>query len=149
MATPTPNPNSEKRSKESAGWITLPNEGPTEDPPELIGDHGPEGEELWAFWWSSPMALMWSRHDCRTLERLLVLSLRFGDDSGATAAELSEVRQLEDRFGLNPKSRRQLYWRIAGVDAPSMEASDLHRPATGVDLPAAGGDDDPRRLRAV
>lgn len=146
MATPTPNPNSEKRSKESAGWITLPAEGREGPAPKLHGRHAARAKALWAHWWGSPMATMWGEFDAPVLERLLVLTARSwkGD---ATAAELSEVRQLEDRFGLSPQARRKLYWRVAGVDVPSTEPADLGgTPVTSV--PSAGGAADPR-LRVV
>jgi hypothetical protein len=93
------------------------------------------------------MALMWSDFDVPQLERLLVLTARSWD--GATAAGLSEVRQLEDRFGLSPVARRKLYWRIEGVDLPSTEAADLGgHEGSRRSLPSAGGKSDPR-LRVV
>jgi hypothetical protein len=93
------------------------------------------------------MALMWSEYDAPQLERLLVLTAESWE--GASAAGLSEIRQLEDRFGLNPVARRKLYWRIEGVDLPSTEAADLGGgQGQGKALPAAGGKADPR-LRVV
>jgi hypothetical protein len=93
------------------------------------------------------MALMWSEWDAPQLERLLVLTA--GSWLGATGAMLSEIRQLEDRFGLSPQARRKLYWRIEGVDLPSTEAADLGGQGEEEQaLPAAGGKADPR-LRLV
>lgn len=96
------------------------------------------------------MALMWSEFDQPALERLLLLTAKSWIGA-ASAAELSEVRQLEDRFGLNPVGRRKLYWRIEGVDTPSRAAEDLAGAAENggsAALPAAGGKKDPR-LRVV
>lgn len=41
-----------------------------------------------------------------------VLLLERAEGEGATAALLSEVRQLEDRLGLSPVSMRRLHWEI-------------------------------------
>jgi hypothetical protein len=153
MPGPTPGPHSEQRTVD-AGWVTLPAAGRGGPAPtvSLAGAGLPaavqrRARELWAIWWGSPMALMWSDFDVPQLERLLVLTARSWD--GESAAGLSEVRQLEDRFGLSPVARRKLYWRIEGVDLPSTVAADLG----GVQgqrsvLPTAGGEADPR-LRVV
>lgn len=95
------------------------------------------------------MACMWAPADVDQLERLLLLRMRV--ESGGTAAELSECRQMEDRFGLSPSARRKLYWRIDGVDVPSTDAEDLvdDKPKIDEGLPAAGGEHDPRRGLSV
>jgi hypothetical protein len=153
MPGPPPGPQAEQRSVD-AGWITLPPAGRSGDAPRIsLADLGlsrklqDRARRLWSIWWASPMALMWSEFDTPQLERLLVLTAQAWD--GSSAAGLSEIRQLEDRFGLNPVARRKLYWRIEGVDLPSTEAADL---AGGESreraLPSAGGKADPR-LRVV
>lgn len=155
MVASPPNPEAEQRVRESA-WVVLPAGGRDGPAPKLslAGFDLPKpaqdrARSLWRTWWSSPMALMWSEWDAPQLARLLVLTARSWD--GASAAGLSEVRQLEDRFGLSPHARRRLYWRIDGVDLPSTEARDLSGGAVVADdraLPAAGGSGDPR-LRVV
>jgi hypothetical protein len=150
---PSPGPLAEQRTVD-AGWITLPPGGRSGAAPEIsLADRGlprklqARARRLWATWWGSPMALMWSEYDAPQLERLLVLTAESW--LGASAAGLSEIRQLEDRFGLNPVARRKLYWRIEGVDLPSTEAADLGGQGQAkAALPAAGGKSDPR-LRVV
>lgn len=158
MAGNTPQPGAERRSLE-AGWVSLPAEGRGGPIPELAyiswGDHDEtelhaKALDCWDQWWRSPMALMWSEFDQPALERLLLLTAKSWI-GGATAAELSEVRQLEDRFGLNPVGRRKLYWRIEGVDTPSRAAEDLSGSGGAAEKgapPSAGGKKDPR-LRVV
>lgn len=152
----TPAPDGEPRTLD-AGWITLPQSGPDRLAPELSfiawGDQEEtavhaHARDLWDVWWSSPMALMWAPSDVPQLERLLLLTVQSW--LSPKGAVLGEIRQLEDRFGLNPTARRRLFWRIEGVDVPSTDAEDLSpKPvAEKVGPPKAGKSNDPR-LRVV
>lgn len=155
----TPNPAKDQRKREH-GWTTLPNEGPDTEPPALIGTgFDDRARDLWVHWWSTPMARMWGRFDAPVLENLLQLTARTWEPvekdkhgrviNSVTGVEHAERRQLEDRFGLSPKSRRQLMWRIAGVDAPDEQAIVSGPTEANPSLPEAGGQDDPRQLRVV
>ncbi|MGL5934523.1 MAG: hypothetical protein ACRCZI_02755 [Cetobacterium sp.] len=93
------------------------------------------------------MATMWGEFDAPTLERLLVLTARAWKGA-ATAAELSEVRQMEDRFGLSPQARRKLYWQVAGVDVVAAGVETPGPAPVPAVVPSAGGAGDPR-LRVV
>ena len=149
MAGPTPSPNSKEQRTQASQWITLANQAPDTDPPELMWQHSHAARQLWELWWTTPMAVMWGHFDAPALERLLhLLEIEWESDGPAGAAVLSEIRQISDRFGLSPSARRKLYWRIEGIDAPSRDANDL-APTSSGRLPAAGGDTDPRKLRAV
>lgn len=154
----TPAPNKENRTRDGIGWTILPAAGREGAAPPLSlrnvvlaldpstdTKYKARARELWRKWWSSPMALMWAVDDSHVLQRLLVLTARSW--GGGSSSEMSEIRQLEDRFGLNPKARRSLYWRIEGVDTPSVEAGDLSGGAVTA-APVAGGSEDPR-LRIV
>ena len=70
--------------------------------------------DYWAKIWRSPMSAVWLEADEPALERLaqLVDSVATGD---ASAIVLSEIRQLEDRFGLSPLARRRLQWELDQV----------------------------------
>lgn len=72
--------------------------------------------EWWATLWASPLAAEFREVDEPALIRLVGLwaDAVSGD---ASAALLSEMRQLEDRFGLNPSSRRRLDWRTPKPEA--------------------------------
>jgi len=158
----TPNPAKDKRDREH-GWTTLANEPSGLSVPPLIGDGFDErAHGLWRQWWAGPLGCMFHPEvDADAMERLLRLKqnvwepLEFDVDgkptNKVTAAELSEIRQLEDRFGLSPAGRRRLFWRIQGVDTP--RPLHLGQPEEGdvgpKSAPKAGGDDDPRRLRSV
>lgn len=72
----------------------------------------------WDRQWDSDLAKVWLEVDVPAIERLVMLieSLK----GGVNGAILSEIRQLEDRFGLSPLSRRRLQWEVeqAGESEP-------------------------------
>jgi len=65
----------------------------------------------WDTIWASPMAVVWKDADVPALIRMARLQDKAMRNE-ASAAELSEIRQLEDRFGLSPLARRRLQWEI-------------------------------------
>lgn len=68
---------------------------------------------LWAGLWKLPQSVVWERTGMiRVVARYAVL-LEQAEQVDATAALLGEVRQLEDRLGLNPKAMRSLLWEIS------------------------------------
>lgn len=68
-------------------------------------------KKWWKLIWESPMRPMWLESDVPALIRLgNLLEL---EAKGRISAEMvGEIRQIEDRFGLSPKSRRSLQWFI-------------------------------------
>src|SRR5690349_17416380 len=105
---PPPNPNARRRNARPE-WRRLPAAGRRGDPPpfELARPSRPE-LVLWASLWATPQAaawedLGWSRTVARYC-RLVVAS----EKRGASTRLLAEVRQLEDRLGLNPLAIRRL-----------------------------------------
>jgi hypothetical protein len=50
---------------------------------------------------------MWDEGDWPALWRLIVLI-----DTGSSLEHLKEIRMQEDRFGLSPKGRMSLHWRL-------------------------------------
>lgn len=71
----------------------------------------PVGRAYWRTIWKSPMALTFIDADITALVRLTVL-IELTTALEMNAAILSEVRQLEDRFGLSPLARRRLQFDI-------------------------------------
>lgn len=106
--------------------------------PALGGGFLKATREWWATIWASPMAAVYLDADVPALVRLARL-VDLQHRGEMTAAVLSEIRQLEDRFGLSPLSRRRLQWEVSqAAGRPAEEA-----PAEPVDT----GDE--RFLRAV
>lgn len=63
------------------------------------------GRELWEFLWGLPIASLWDPADAPAITRMVQLqSKRSGTLDPRT---LAEIRQLEDRFLLNPYARAQ------------------------------------------
>jgi hypothetical protein len=138
LADPIPRPRGQRRRRNLPDPVTtLPAEGSGLEAPELPG-----ADELlewtrnyWVTLWDSPMAVLWNAFDTPALIRLArVQDLAMRGE--ASAAELSEIRQLEDRFGLSPLARRRLQWEIAQAQP---QPGTTKRPAKSPQ----------RRLRAV
>jgi hypothetical protein len=132
LAPQTKPPN--QRRRRNAGqsqWRDLPAEGRKGEAPKL-----PDAEwldstrEWWERIWASPMATIWIDGDLDSLIRLARLRDEFARGD-LPISGLSAIQQLEDRFGLSPKSRRALQWEIKKGDV--------------VEMPTRK----PRRLRAI
>ena len=66
----------------------------------------------WKTIWASPMAVVWLEADVPGLVRLAEL-IDLGHREGATPlTAMSEIRALEDRYGLSPLARRRLQWEV-------------------------------------
>jgi hypothetical protein len=92
----------------------------------------------WRTLWASPISQGFDVVDHAALTRIVVLWVR-ALDGRATVGELAELRQLEDRFGLNPLARRRLGWQVLSPQGASAD-EDAPQPPP----PSARG-----RLRAV
>lgn len=90
----------------------------------------------WAAIWSSPMAIAWLDADVGPLRRL---ALMHDDFWRGDLTQASEMRQLEDRFGLGPLARRKLEWTVGNAEA--------EQPAPG--KPARRTKGDPRHLQGL
>lgn len=113
---PLPKPPGQRRRRNvmQAGWRNLPVEGRAGAAPSL-----PKKSPAWlkstrTWWaeiWRSPMATVWEPADVDGLERLARLKDEF-DRGRLPISALRAIQALEDRYGLNPKSRRALQWSI-------------------------------------
>lgn len=123
MAASYPKPDGQKVTRHAPqfGWVELPaaREGaPPSLPPWRLWHS--ETLEWWSALWSKPQATMWEPSG----STLWALACLYDDliAGRADAAKVSaEVRQHEDRHGLNPKAMLQLRWRIA-EDEPEVAA---------------------------
>src|SRR5687768_9692259 len=94
--------------------VALPAEGRSGPVPKPALKLDASAARLWREMWKQPEAAMWREADVPPLTRLVVLQAdrRAWDDSKL----LSEMRQLEDRFGMNPTARRLLGWHVAETE---------------------------------
>lgn len=130
MPGPPPNKNARRRNARP-DWRRLPRSGRTGDPPDwpLGGKLNKAEQKLWRQLWASPQAVAWEALAwARTVARYTRLAIQ-AEKPGIHASFVGEVRQLEDRLGLNPKAMKSLAWEID--DEPRAEE---HRDDNVADL---------------
>lgn len=119
---PYPKPDAERvrRNAPQFSWTILPAAGREGDPPVL-----PKGRrwkaatrEWWAKLWATPQATQW-REDDSELHRLALLHELVWASDAPAATLLAEMRQIEDRHGLNPKAMLQLRWMVEATPEPA------------------------------
>ena len=107
-----PKPEGQKvnRHKPTHAPVELPAVGPDRPAPSPSSELNADEERLWAAMWKQPEAAMWRDADVPALTRLVTLQAdrRAWHDNRL----LAEMRQLEDRFGMNPTARRLLGWKL-------------------------------------
>ena len=130
-------------------WVTLPEKpfrGDKPDLPRVKGGLLESSKRMWADWWESPMAHMWSRSDWPVLVQLLMMSdrvnraLNTGEFFPGYASMVTEARYLRDHLGLSEKGRRELRWELPG----DSQAEALHL-ASVTPLQPSRARPDPRR----
>lgn len=155
MPGPAPNPDARRRNAR-VGTTKLPaagRSGPAPDWP--VGYHpSPMATAVWSDLWATPQAAAWeSLGWTRIVARYVVAvvaSERDLDDIddpkvyaamlGAQSKLLPELRQLEDRLGLNPKAMRALMWEISKDELAEVRAAATPAPAPRRKLKIAGSD---------
>ena len=112
MPGPAPkDPSSRRRRNVSVGKTLLPAGGRDGVVPAWPFS-GASEPETWAELWGTPQSVAWERAGwTRTVARYALL-LSEVEVPDAKASILAEVRQLEDRLGLNPKAMRSLLWEV-------------------------------------
>jgi hypothetical protein len=140
---PKPREQRRNRTEPTRGeWVALPSEFVATMPadPPMVGKTGrrkPHRRTVaaWAAWRADPAS---SQYGPAELEQVTELALVH--DAYWTTGDirlLSEMRQREDRLGLNPKGKRDLRW-IAPTERGTVAGDDRERPVAEV-----------RKLRAV
>lgn len=118
---PKPAGQARNRNKPTHAEVYLPPGGRGGRVPTPMGATlKPEAVKLWRRLWKTPEASQWGDADVPALTRYV--SLAIAPDLWLEKGVLGELRQLEDRFGLNPYGRRVSKWVIddepATEDAP-------------------------------
>lgn len=124
-----------RRNVGQTQWQKLDRSGSGEMPPYPASIvESPDACEWWRRVWADPMSALYLPSDHLALERaaklhhLIVNGHPRVDNEGnqvwepGSPSEMSELRQIEDRYGLNPKSRRLLQWEVAqagGSETPA------------------------------
>ncbi len=125
MSGPPPKPAAQRRRRnKTVKPRTLPAKA-GKQAPKLPGadDLLEETRQWWSTVWASPMAVVYLDADVPALARLAGLIDRTGrGESGSKL--LSEIRSLEDRFGLSPLARRRLQWEVEQATPGTASAPD-------------------------
>lgn len=98
----------------ASALVALPPEGREGDTPDwpLPKPTAPE-RKVWAELWATPQAVAWERLGWTRAVARYVRVLVTAEKPEASAAVLSEVRQMEDRLGLTPMAMLRLRWAVA------------------------------------
>ena len=136
---PSPKPNKVGYTPTTYDWLYLPSKGRkgrTPAMPTLI-EWSDDDRTYWRELWRMPQAMAWEAlgHE-EFVARLVALRAAFRESQSPRVS--AEMRQLEDRLGLNPKSMMQLRWRIV--------ADEVQARRQPVDIPGSSARD---RLRSV
>lgn len=108
---PAPKQHRRRRNTPTAGdWITLPDEPYKGTKPRRPPGLHDRAVRTWEQWWASPMAHMWDQADHPGIVRLIRLIDQF-EKTGSTK-NIAEIRLQEERFGLSPKGRQGIRWRL-------------------------------------
>lgn len=128
---PTPKPTAQRRRRNAIAGVAkldkVGRKGPAPKPKTTV-ELCPVAMDYWKTLWASPMALVYTDADVFPLSRMAVL-VHERETERSTAGD-SELRQLEDRFGVSPLARRRLNWEIdqAGKAAEDAQPDPPSRP---------------------
>jgi hypothetical protein len=135
---PKPADQRARRNKPPTAAVQLPPEGRQGDPPAWpLARKAAADMQLWRELWATPQAAAWDRMGggvVRVVARYVVLTRAAAQDPRMFA----EIRQLEDRLGLNPLFMRRLGWEIAPDEVAEQRAAG-RRPSRYDGLRAVGG----------
>lgn len=107
-----------RHTSPNPGFRQLPFEGRTGDAPAWPLDTPNDAETLqWRRLWTLPQAVMWERLRC---EDTVALYVRAFQKAAASEDQrmMNEVRQLDAKLGLSPRSMLELRWEI---ESPPVE----------------------------
>ena len=137
---PAPKADADRRRANAPtfGWTVLPaaRPGPAPELPP-VREWSAETERWWAALWSKPQATQWDQSGMSAVPMAILYEDIQSDPDARAAALLGELRQHEDRHGLNPKAMLQLRWLLA-ADVVAVEAKPppAKRKSAGPKVPA-------------
>ncbi len=114
MAGRYPKPDGERRNTHAPafGWIVLAPKPRVKVPVLPPGSWSAATLDWWRLLWRRPQAVMWDPSGMSLWAAARLYEAMVQGDS-AIAPLSAELRQIEDRHGLNPKAMLQLRWRVA------------------------------------
>jgi hypothetical protein len=125
-----PKPPEERRHRNppTKDTIVVYSDDRVESVPEPVLPFTGARRELWDQMWAQPIAVLWDVVDVAALTRMVLMQT--SAETVKDSRLLIELRQLEDRFLLNPYARAQQ--RVVIEDAGREQAEKANRPVAGV-----------------
>lgn len=120
MPVPPKDPAQRRRRNVAGGKVLLPaggRKGRAPAWPLLVGQ-----PTVWKDLWKLPQAAAWEQMSMQRVVARYALLLTDAELPAASTPLLVEVRQLEDRLGLNPKAMRSLLWEVAADEVAEQRA---------------------------
>lgn len=114
-----------RRPNAGNGFKRLPHEGRKGDPPPWpLPESDDERDTIaeaaeWARVWALPQAVEWERMRCEPIVAMYVRVFVRASRTGGDPKMLNEMRQLDAKIGLSPKSMMDLRWETD--EAPDEE----------------------------
>jgi hypothetical protein len=121
---PLPNPNARRRNAPTIPTTNLPAGGRKGRIPKVPESYKllTAGESWWRWAWHLPQAVAWDDGSHYALARRAQLEDTMAalavDDARGRLSVLKEMRELDRRFGLDPKAMAELRWTIVAEEAP-------------------------------
>src|SRR5689334_856280 len=111
MPGPLPNPQARRRNAPTISSTDLPREGRRGAAPKCPYPLGDAGRAWWAWAWALPQATRWDVGSLYFVARRASLEDLNAEEFKAPVQK--EMRELDNRLGLNPKAMADLRWRVA------------------------------------
>jgi hypothetical protein len=123
MPGPIPKPPGQARRPNRGGVFTyLPAAGREGAPPVWpLGKPNKREAEVWASLWRLPQAVAWEAGGAFNAVIARYARIAVQCEGESSAALLGELRQMEDRLGLNPVSLAKLRWQVVDQPPPELE----------------------------
>lgn len=120
-----PHPNRRRTNPPTIPTTVLPATGRRGHSPKVppFITLGKVGRAYWQWAWHTPQAAAWADGHEATVARRAELEELWTETKGDRL--LAEMRQLDDRLGLNPKAMAQLRWTIEQPEAEADKPADV------------------------
>lgn len=132
MGPPPKHPSQRRRTNPALELTKLPAEGRGEPAPDWPLPRQVSAERVvWMELWRTPQSVAWERLGWTRSVARYCRGLVEAEKRNASAALLSEVRQMEDRLGLTPMAMLRLRWEIVPGE-PDITSADPSGPGADV-----------------
>jgi hypothetical protein len=102
-------------------------DGPTPEWP--LSDPSPDEVTRWARLWKHPAAIVWHQQQLEFVVARYVRDCLKVEEPRSSAVLKAEVRQQEDRLGLNPTAMMRLRWEVVQDELAAKRNDEPRTPA--------------------